>query len=161
MKPANLPKLDKRDYLILKELQDDSTITYRTMSERVALSPSACVSRVQLMEKSGVILGYHASIAIEKVRPTLVMLAEISLASHNPDDIRAFDNLLKSMPEIVEVLRVNGPFDYVVRFCLSGVHEWQEFAHRLLEPKYKVEKMVTHVVMEETKRFAGYPVPSE
>lgn len=155
--PSN--QLDKRDLRILEELQANSTITYRELGDRVALSPSACVSRVKSMEKSGIIVGYHASVAIEKVRPTLFMIAEISLSSHNPNDLRVFDKLLCSTPEIVEVLRVNGPFDYIVRFLLSNVQEWQEFAHRLIEPKYKVEKMVTHVVMEETKRFTGYPLP--
>lgn len=160
MKAKDQFALDRWDYRILQEMQDNCMTTYRALGDRVALSPSACVSRVQAMEKAGVILGYHASVAIEKVRPTLIMIAEISLASHHPDHLRAFDNLLRSTPEIVEVLRVNGPFDYIVRFLLSNVQEWQEFAHRLIQPQYKVEKMVTHVVMEELKRFTSYPVPT-
>ncbi len=153
-------RLDKRDLRILQELQADNSITYRTMADRVALSPSACVSRVQQMEKAGVICGYHARIDINKVRPTLVMMAEISLSSHHPSDLQAFDNLLRSMPEIVEILRVNGPVDYIVRILLSDVHEWHDFAHRLIASDNKVEKMVTHIVMEETKPFYGYPAPA-
>jgi Lrp/AsnC family leucine-responsive transcriptional regulator len=151
-------KLDRRDRRILEELQRDNTITYRALSERVALSPSACVLRVQQMEKAGIIRGYHADIAIEKVQPVVFMVAEIALASHNPDALRAFDKLLLETPEVIEVLRVNGPFDYVVRFMLPSVQDWHPFAVRLLDPVHKVEKMITHVVMQEVKPFVGYPI---
>ena len=151
--------LDKRDLKILHELQANNTITYRELANRVALSPSACVTRVKQLEDEGYILGYHAAIAIERVRPTFVMVAEIALASHVPDDIAHFDNLLLATPEVIEVLRVNGSFDYIVKFLLSDVREWQGFAHRLLAPQNKVEKMVSHVVMQELKPFSGYPIP--
>jgi len=158
MKAGSDLKLDKLDLKILHELQIDSTITYRALSERVALSPSACVGRVRQLEENGIISGYHASVAIDRVRPTLIMVAEISLASHSVEDIERFDKLLLGTREVVEVMRVNGPFDYIVRIMLPAVSEWQAFAKRLLLPEYKVQKMITHVVMEELKPFAGYPV---
>jgi len=159
MKAKGDMKLDKRDLKILRELQANNVITYRTLSDRVALSPSACVARVKQMEEAGIITGYHAAIAIDRVRPTFIMVAEISMASHAPDDLARFDDLLLGTSEVIEALRVNGAFDYIVRFMLSNVREWQAFAQRLLEPKYKVEKMVSHVVMQELKPFTGYPIP--
>jgi Lrp/AsnC family transcriptional regulator, leucine-responsive regulatory protein len=158
MKEHSELKLDRRDHKILRELQADSTITYRSLSERVALSPSACVARVKSLEEAGIIKGYHAHIAINRVRPTLVMIAEISLASHQVEDLAKFDKLLQDTPEVVEVLRVNGPFDYIVRIMLPSVDEWQPFANRLLSAAQKVQKMVTHVVMQDFKPFNGYPV---
>jgi DNA-binding Lrp family transcriptional regulator len=158
MKERSELKLDRRDHKILRELQADSTITYRNLSERVALSPSACVARVKAMEEAGIIKGYHAHIAINRVRPTLVMIAEITLASHQLDDLAKFDKLLQDTPEVVEVLRVNGPFDYIIRIMLPSVDEWHPFAARLLSDAQKVQKMVTHVVMQDFKPFNGYPV---
>jgi Lrp/AsnC family leucine-responsive transcriptional regulator len=89
------------------------------------------------------------------------MVAEISLASHSVEDIDRFDQLLLGTREVVEVMRVNGPFDYIVRIMLPSVAEWQAFAKRLLLPEYKVQKMITHVVMQELKPFAGYPVQAK
>src|ERR1700753_2225214 len=103
MKIGSDPKLDKLDLKILHELQMDSTITYRALSERVALSPSACVGRVRQVEETGIISGYHAAIAIDRVRPTLIMVAEISLASHSVEDLERFDKLLLGTREVVEV----------------------------------------------------------
>lgn len=161
MKAGPEIKLDRLDLKILHELQADSTITYRALSERVALSPSACVGRVRQLEEAGIISGYHASVAIERVRPTLIMVAEISLASHSIEDIERFDALLLGTREVVEVMRVNGPFDYIVRIMLSNMAEWQAFAKRLLLPEHKVQKMITHVVMQELKPFGGYPVQAK
>jgi Lrp/AsnC family transcriptional regulator, leucine-responsive regulatory protein len=158
MKSRTELKLDKLDLKILHELQANNTITYRALSDRVALSPSACVARVKQLEEAGIIQGYHASIAIARVRPTLVMMAEITLASHQVEDIDRFDKLLLGTREVVEVLRVNGPFDYIVRIMLASVEEWHGFAKRLLLPEYKVQKMVTHIVMQDLKPFNGYPV---
>lgn len=158
MKERSELKLDRRDHKILRELQADSTITYRHLSERVALSPSACVARVKALEEAGIIKGYHAHIAINRVRPTLVMIAEITLASHQIDDLAKFDKLLQDTPEVVEVLRVNGPFDYIIRIMLPSIDEWHPFSARLLSSTDKVQKMVTHVVMQDFKPFNGYPV---
>ncbi len=158
MKARGDLKLDRLDLKILAELQADSTITYRALSERVALSSSACVSRVKQLEEAGVITGYHAAIAVGRVKPTLVMMAEIAMASHQVEDLDRFDLLLSRTPEVVEALRVNGPFDYLVRIMVATVEEWHEFAKRLLLPEYRVQKMITHVVMQEVKPFRGYPL---
>lgn len=154
-------KIDRLDHKILHELQIDSTITYRDLSERVALSPSACVARVKALEEAGIIKGYHAHVAINRVRPTLVMIAEIALASHQTEDLARFDRLLMNTPEVVEVLRVNGPFDYIVRIMLSSIEEWQPFTAKLLSAEHKVQKMITHMVMQDFKPFNGYPVEAK
>jgi Lrp/AsnC family leucine-responsive transcriptional regulator len=158
MKDRKELRIDRLDLKILHELQVDSMITYRNLSDRVALSPSACVARVKALEEAGIIKGYHAQVAIARVRPTLVMIAEISLASHQAEDLAKFDKLLLDTHEVVEVLRVNGPFDYIIRIMLPSVDDWHPFATKLLSADYKVEKMVTHVVMQDFKSFNGYPV---
>lgn len=153
-------RLDSRDLRILDELQANNVITYRTLADRVALSPSACVARVKQLEDAGIITGYHAAIAIERVQSSFFMVAEIAMSSHNPNDLSRFDDWLLATPEIVEALRVNGQFDYLVRIMLPSPADWHPFAQRLLDPKYKVEKMISHVVMQELKRFTGYPLAS-
>lgn len=158
MKTKGQIRLDSRDLRILDELQANNVITYRCLADRVALSPSACVARVKQLEDAGIITGYHAAIAIDRVQPAFFMVAEIAMSSHNPNDLSRFDELLLATPEIVEALRVNGQFDYLVRIMLPSPGDWHAFVQRLLDPQYKVEKMISHVVMQELKRFKGYPL---
>ena len=151
-------RLDGIDLKILEELQADSTITYRELSTRVALSASACVARVKQLEKRGVILGYHAAIAVERVRPTLLVMAEVVMRKHAIAELDRFDRFLHTRPEVIEIMRVQGPSDYILKLMMSDMREWRTFAHRLLSPENGVERMVSHLVIEEPKTFTGYPL---
>jgi Lrp/AsnC family leucine-responsive transcriptional regulator len=158
-KPIRDLKLDRLDFKILTELQANSRITYKTLSDRVALSASACLSRVKLLEQAGFIAGYHARVSAAVLEPALVMIAEISLSKHSVEDVRRVDTLLRSMPEIVEVMRVSGPFDYLARLVVADMQAWREFAGRLMNNETGIDKMISHLVIEEVKSFTGYPLP--
>jgi len=151
-------RLDGIDLKILEELQADSTITYRALSKRVALSPSACVARVKRLEHAGIIQGYHAAIAVERVRPTLLVMAELVMRKHAIAELDRFDRFLHTRPEVIEIMRVQGPSDYILKLMMSDMREWRTFAHRLLSPENGVERMVSHLVIEEPKSFTGYPL---
>ena len=156
--PQQRTRIDGTDVKILEALQADCTITYRDLSARVALSPSACVTRVKQLERNGVIRGYHAAVDIEKVRPTLLVIAELILRSHVIAEMDRFDAFLRSRPEVLEIMRVQGPSDYILKLMMSDIREWRAFAHRLLSPEHGVERMVSHLVIEEPMTFTGYPI---
>ncbi|WP_439150836.1 Lrp/AsnC family transcriptional regulator, partial [Sulfitobacter sp.] len=46
--------MDAIDHKILRELRRDGRISNVALAERVSLSPSACLRRVQEMERTGV-----------------------------------------------------------------------------------------------------------
>ena len=52
--------LDQIDRKILRELASEGRISNIELADRVGLSPSACLRRVQELERSGVIKGYRA-----------------------------------------------------------------------------------------------------
>jgi Lrp/AsnC family leucine-responsive transcriptional regulator len=151
-------RLDGIDIKILEALQADGKITYRDLSARVALSASACVARVKQLEKLGIIQGYHASVAVERVRPTLLVMAELVMRKHAIAELDRFDRFLHTRPEVIEIMRVQGPSDYMLKLMMSDMREWRTFAHRLLSPENGVERMVSHLVIEEPKSFTGYPL---
>ena len=55
-------KLDAIDRRILAALQRDARLTNVQLAEEIGLSPSPCLRRVRILEKAGVIVGYHASL---------------------------------------------------------------------------------------------------
>lgn len=150
--------LDKIDLKILQALQADGRMTNRTLSKQVALSPSACLARVNQLERSGIIAGYHASIDTERVRPTLLVLAEVMFGKHTEDLFAVFDAMIMSTPEVVEAYRVSGTVDYIIKFVVSDIQEWRDVAEKVLSADFKVEKMTSHIVVIEAKRFKGYPI---
>lgn len=150
--------LDKIDVAILDRLQRAGRITNQALADAVHLSPSACLARVRALEKAGVIAGYHARIVPEKVAPTVIILAEVTLRSHHPADFAMFEQAVQDMDEIVEVAEVSGAFDYLLKVAVSDISGWRALSNRLLTADLGVEKISSHVLMKEVKGFTAYPV---
>ena len=153
-------RIDAIDLKILEQLQADSTITYRELSARVALSPSACIARVRLLEKLGIIRGYHAAVAVEQVRPTLLFIAELTMRNHAIAELDRFDRFLVARPEVIEMMRVHGHIDYIIKVLIADMREWRAFANRVLRPEHGVERMISHLITDQPKSFTGYPLRS-
>jgi DNA-binding Lrp family transcriptional regulator len=151
-------EIDRIDLKILDALQSDGRITNQRLAEKVALSPSACLSRLRMLESSGLITGYHARIALEQLRPTLMVYAEVSMKRHVMADFERFDVLLLAIPEIVEASRVSGPFDYLIKAVVTDMVEWQELAVALLNEANGIDRVVTYIVMADVKPFARVPI---
>ena len=58
-KSANLDKIDKR---IIELLQENARYPLKYLASEVFLSSPAVSSRIERLEKSGIIKGYHATI---------------------------------------------------------------------------------------------------
>ena len=150
--------LDDRDLKILDALQRDGRLTNQALAEAVALSPSACLARVRRLEADGLIAGYHAALALEKIRPTLFVFAEVTLKRHHPDDCARFETAIAAIDEVVEAAEVSGAFDYLLKIAAPDVRRWRELADRLLAEDLGVDKIASHILMKEAKAFAGYPL---
>ena len=54
--------LDETDRLIVAELQENARISNVELAKRVNLSPTPCYECVRKLERTGVVLGYHARV---------------------------------------------------------------------------------------------------
>jgi len=150
--------VDRHDLRILNVLQQDSRITNQALAERVALSPSACLRRVRDLEARGLITGYRAQVAVDRIRSATIVLAQVSFKQHALEEFNDFDQRILQMPEVVEAFRISGAYDYMLRVIVSDVHEWKDVARMLLGGGFGVEKIVSHFLMDEVKPFSGYPL---
>lgn len=152
--------IDRIDRKIMDLLQQDARITNQALADRVALSPSACLRRVRDLEERGFITGYHAQIAVDRIRNVLIVMAQISFERHALTDFGAFDTCIAGMPEIVESCRVSGLYDYMLRAVVDDMQDWKRLMLVMLNGGYGVEKIVSHFLMDEMKAFSGYQLTS-
>jgi DNA-binding Lrp family transcriptional regulator len=155
------PKLDRIDRRILAALQDDARLTNQALSERVALSPSACLARVKRLEAAGVIQGYHARLDPFTLGAGLVLYADITLDGHTPAELARFEKAILAIPEVVEASHVTGSFDYILKVVVRDMREWTRIAESLAGSDLGVDRINSHVVMRKPKFFTAYPVPPE
>jgi DNA-binding Lrp family transcriptional regulator len=151
-------KLDRIDRRILAELQADARLTNQALSERVALSPSACLARVRRLEVSGIIQGYHARLDPFTLDVGLVLYAEVTLKAHGPNDLAIFEQAINSLSAVVEASHVTGAYDYLLKVVAVDMADWARMAEQLSSSNIGVDRINTHVMMNKPKFFVGYPI---
>jgi DNA-binding Lrp family transcriptional regulator len=150
--------VDRIDRKILVALQADGRMTNQALSQTVALSASACLARVRRLEAQGLIEGYHARVAIQSIRPTVMIFAEVTLTRHHPSDFSAFEAFSMTIPQVVEAAQVSGAFDYLLKVAIGDMRAWRELSDRILNSDLGVGKISSHVVMKAAKDFTGFPI---
>lgn len=149
---------DRIDLKIMDVLQQDARITNQELAARIPLSPSACLRRLRSLEAKGLITGYRALIAVDRIRSATIVLMQVAFKSHALHEFTAFDACIKAMPEVVEAFRTSGVFDYQLRVVVDDMHGWKRIARILLEGPYGIEKIVSQFLVDEVKPFSGYPL---
>jgi Lrp/AsnC family transcriptional regulator, leucine-responsive regulatory protein len=155
---AEASKLDRIDRRILQALQADARLTNQALSERVALSPSACLARVRRLEKIGVIQGYHARLDPFQLEVGLVLFVEVTLKRHSAEDLSLFEEAINSLPQVVEASHVTGVYDYLLKVVVTDIAEWNRIGEELTGANVGVDRINTHVLMSKPKVFLGYPI---
>lgn len=157
--PGDAPVLlDRIDRHILAVLQEDGRITNAALAARVALSPSACLSRVRRLEEAGVITGYRAEVAVEKVRPATLIHAQVSLGRHQPEDFAAVERLFREDPRVIEADEISGQSDYQVKVLVRSMAEWRAMTASWTGTDSPIARVTSSVAMHATKPFSGYPL---
>jgi Lrp/AsnC family transcriptional regulator, leucine-responsive regulatory protein len=122
-------ELDKKDRKILNLLQQDCRITNSELAERINLSPSSCLRRVQRLESSGIIEGCVMLLDQRKVGKPSNIFVEISLSSQNEESLDSFEKAVQECPEIMECYLMSGDSDYLLRVVASDAEDYERI-HR-------------------------------
>lgn len=150
--------LDRLDIKILEHLQLDGRCTNVELAEAVGLSPSPCLLRTKRLQDSGVIRGYGADIALEKLGSNVIVFSEVTLGSHHPSDFRKFETAAGKYREIVECYNVSGGYDYLLKIVVPTVAHFQALMERLLDDEVGIDKFSSRIVLRQPLDQRKYPV---
>ena len=148
---ASLLDLDRIDLKILDFLQEDGRISNLKLAEKVALSPTAVLARVQRLTKDGYILGYEARLNPLQLGASMMVFVEVLLDRTTPNVFDAFRAAVQVRPEIMECHMVAGGFDYLLKTRMADMLAYREFAGTVLWQLPGVRETRTYAVMEEVK----------
>lgn len=147
--------LDRIDRKILHELMQDTTLPVAQLAERVGLSQTPCWKRVQKLEAAGVITGRVALVAPEQIGLRLTVFVEIEAADHTSDWREAFADLMSIYPEVVEVHRMAGEVDYLLKVVVPDMAAYDalyldltdQLPCRNVTSKFSMERMKATTVL--------------
>lgn len=117
--------LDRSDRAILQALQRNGRIPNSELAERVNLSESACLRRVRALEEAGLIEGYAALINQEKAGYSVNVFVNITLDRQDQTDLRAFEDAVRKIPEVMECYLMTGDFDFLVRVVVADTADFE------------------------------------
>jgi DNA-binding Lrp family transcriptional regulator len=152
---ATLDSIDRR---LLAELQAEGRVTNVDLAKRVGLTAPPCLRRVRALEEAGVIRGYHAELDASRLGFTITVFAMVSLKSQAEEDLRAFENHIKSLPEVRECHMLNGEIDFILKIVSKDLQSFQEFLTSKLTPAPNVASVKTSLTIRTAKNEPGVPL---
>ncbi len=155
-----VPPLDRHSLGLLAELMRDSRQTVQQLADAVGLSPSPCWKRIKAMEELGVIRGYAALVDPEKVGLGLRVVVEANLAQHSQDRVRAFEQAVVAVPEIVQCHSTTGESDYVMTVLVADIKHFDRFLHDTLLRLPGITHVRSRIVLRELKDEMRLPLPA-
>ncbi|MDC1383667.1 Lrp/AsnC family transcriptional regulator [Candidatus Puniceispirillum sp.] len=141
--------MDRIDRSILTELQDNARISNVNLANLVGLSPSACLRRVSLLEKKGVIDGYHANLNAAKMGHDVLVLMNITLHGQSSDMMAEFELAVAKIPQVLACFLIAGENDYILRVTARDVNDFGRIHSTYLSSLPHVLRMESNFVMRE------------
>ncbi|MCF2859478.1 Lrp/AsnC family transcriptional regulator [Pseudoalteromonas sp. SMS1] len=143
--------MDRYNEIILQALLADGRISNVELAEKIGLSPSACLRRVQELESKGLIKGYRAVLDSALLGVEFIAYVGVGLRDHSMASQSAFEAAIERSLEVKECHNVTGTFEYLLRVETRNLQAYKAFHADVLGAIPQVSNITTHVVMESTK----------
>lgn len=148
---AYMTVLDQKSERILQELSLDGRISNIELADRVGLSPSACLRRVQEMERRGLIKGYRAVLDRAALGSGFVAYIGVGLRDHSKASQEAFERSISRAPQVRECHNTTGTIEYLLRVECADLPAYKLFHTDILGAMPQVSAITSYVVMGSPK----------
>ena len=135
----------------LRELSPNARIPNPELAQRVGLSPSACLRRVQDLERGGVIAGYRAVLDRGALGKGFVAYVTVSLSRHTKPAQQEFERAMSAAPQVRECHNITGAVEYLLRIEVADLVAYKHFHSEILGTLPQVSAITTYVVMGSPK----------
>jgi Lrp/AsnC family leucine-responsive transcriptional regulator len=122
-----MTSLDRIDENILRALERDGRMSNVDLARTVGLSPSACLRRVQELERVGIIAGYKAVLDRSKLGVGATIFVMVGLSGQLKKDAEAFEQAMSNAPEVRECHNVTGSVEYLLRVEVADLAAYKTF----------------------------------
>lgn len=146
-----MTKIDDINARIIRILAKDGRISNLDLADRVGLSPSACLRRVQELERAGIITGYRAVLDPGKMGIGFLAYVTVALNAHTKSAQEAFERAIARAPAVRECHNVTGTVEYLLRVETADLAAYKHFHTEVLGMLPQVHAITTFVVMGSPK----------
>jgi Lrp/AsnC family transcriptional regulator len=149
--------MDSTDRKILALLQEDASISVADIAKRVNLSQTPCWRRIQKLSDSGIITKRVVLVDPDAIGLGLTVFVEIESADHSKEWLDHFRAAVTEMPEVMEIYRMAGDVDYLLRITVPNMAAVDAFYQRLIA-MVPLKNVTSRFAMERVKYTTAYPI---
>ena len=142
---------DAADIRILSAIQKHGQLSKTKLAEIVNLSPTPCWVRLKKLKAAGLIRGYHAEIALDRLCDFTQVIVTIALTHHRKSDFDRFEAHIRELDEVAECIATGGGMDYVLKIFSPSLAAFQELMESLLSAELGIDRYMTYIVTRQIK----------
>ncbi|VAV93737.1 Transcriptional regulator, AsnC family [hydrothermal vent metagenome] len=143
--------IDEINDRILRELEKDGRISNAELATRVHLSPSACLRRVQEMERIGIIKGYRAVLDRAAMGKSFLAYITVGLSDHSKRSQETFERSMAQANQVRECHNITGTVEYLLRVEVENLAAYKSFHTDVLGTVPAVNAITSYIVMGSPK----------
>ncbi len=147
--------LDRIDRDLLNALQADGRISNTELSQRLGLSQSGCLRRMQRLETAGIIEGYGARLNAAALGKAETVFIEITLTNQSEAALDAFERAASASADILECHLMAGDYDYLLRVAVSDSADYEKLHRKQLAAFPYVARIRSHFALRRVSRRVG------
>lgn len=152
--------MDVIDRKILDLVQIDASLSIAAIAARVGLSATPCWKRLQRLARAGVIRRRVVLLAPELLGLGLVVFVSIEAPDHSPAWLDRFAERVAAMREVLEVHRMAGDVDYLLKVIVPDMAAYDAFYKRLIAA-VSLKNVSSRFVMERIKETTALPLQAD
>ena len=151
--------LDSFEISILDALQSDASLAIHEIAERVGLSQNPCWRRIRRLEEEGYITGRVALLDRRRLGCKLTVYVTVRTSRHDDEWLEQFREHASAIPEVVELYRMSGHIDYMLKIVVGDVEAYDAVYRELIRIEGCAD-VTSSFAMEEMKYTTAIPLPS-
>ncbi len=155
-----MKNIDSIDEAILRELQQDCSRSVQEIGAAVGLSQSPCWKRIRRLEEAGVLKGRVALVDPAKIGLNVTVFVTIRTNQHNEDWLDRFATAVASIPEVIEIYRMSGDVDYLLKILAADIDDYDRIYKKLIR-SVEMFDVSSSFAMEQLKYTTAVPLGEE
>lgn len=128
------------------------------LARRAGISAPPCLRRVRALEEAGYIRGYHADINPEALGYGVTVFAQVGLSSQAETDLRQFEALVATWPQVRECHMLAGEMDFLLKIVAEDWDSYQKFLTTKLTSAPNVSHVKSALAIRTGKAMPGVPI---
>jgi Lrp/AsnC family transcriptional regulator, leucine-responsive regulatory protein len=137
-------QLDRTDWKILRELQQNARLSFNELGRRVGLSSPSTAERVRKLEDAGIVTGYHARIDARKIGLPLSAFIQLRCAEGR---CLFKTGRAEDFPEVLEMHKTSGSYCALLKVVIGSMEHLEALNERLGHYGEQITTLVTSSVL--------------